>query len=114
MKLQRLAIFERRKQRALARIKRGNRPRLSVYRSNRYSYAQIVSEAGAVLVSASEKELGKTKQTRVEVARKVGELLAEKAMKKGIREVAFNRGAYRYHGRVQALAEGARTKGLVF
>ncbi len=98
------------------------RLRLAVFRSNRYIYAQIIDdEKGKTLVSVSEKELGKEKGkkekavlTKVEKARLVGELLAQKAIKIGLKEVRFDRRRYRYHGRVKALAEGARKGGLNF
>lgn len=93
------------------------RPRLSVFRSNKTIYAQIIDDkARKTLVSASEKEIklkikGKTK---VEKARLVGEILAQKATKKKIKKVVFDRGSYRYHGRIKALAEGAKKGGLEF
>lgn len=97
------------------------RPRLSVFRSNRAIYAQIVDdERGKTLVAASEKEsrrkteTQKNRITKTEKARLVGELLAKRALKKGIKTAVFDRGRYRYHGRVEALAEGARKGGLRF
>ena len=98
------------------------RPRLSVFRSNRYLSAQIIDDSrGVTLASASERELirAKTKkksaaQNRTERARLVGEKLAERATANGIRQTRFDRGSYRYHGLVAALAAGARKGGLKF
>ena len=92
------------------------RPRLCVYRSNAHISAQIIDDvAGVTLVSASTQEkdvegIGSNKAA----ARKVGALLAEKALAKGITEVVFDRGGYLYHGRVSELADGAREGGLKF
>lgn len=95
-----------------------NSPRLSVYRSNKGIYAQIIDDGtGKTLVSVSEKEIkkeGEKKLTRIEKAGMAGKLLAEKALKKKIKKVVFDRGSYRYHGRVKALAEGSRAGGLIF
>jgi large subunit ribosomal protein L18 len=90
------------------------RPRLSVFRSNRYMYAQLIDDVrGVTLVSASDIALADT-LTKVERAKKVGEELANLAKKMKITTVVFDRGGFSYHGRVQALAEGARLGGLVF
>jgi large subunit ribosomal protein L18 len=95
------------------------RPRLNVFRSLSHIYAQVIDDTrGYTLVSASTNEpevreqingLSKTEQSRV-----VGKVLAERALDKGIRHVVFDRGGYKYHGRVKALAEGARKSGLEF
>lgn len=91
-----------------------SRPRLSVFRSNVSIYAQIIDDGKATtLVSASSKEI-KEKGLKVDVSKLVGTLLAEKAKEKKIKNVVFDRNGYRYHGRVKALAEGAREGGLVF
>jgi len=95
------------------------RPRLAVFRSLTEIYAQVIDdEAGATLVSASsiDKELRKkmSGKTKTEQARLVGEALADRAKGKGIEKVVFDRGGFRYIGRVQALAEGARKGGLDF
>ena len=92
------------------------RPRLSVFRSENHIYAQIIDDvAGNTLVSASSVEKGfEGLGSNVEAAKKVGATVAERALKKGIEEVVFDRGGYIYHGRVQALAEGAREAGLKF
>lgn len=92
-------------------------PRLNVYRSTKYIYAQIIDDiSGTTLVSASSfalKEQLKGKN-KVDSAKAVGEAIAAKAVEKGIKEVVFDRGGYIYTGRVQALAEGARKGGLQF
>lgn len=90
-------------------------PRVAVFRSNSQIYAQIIDDvAGKTLVSASSLELGKAKVNKTEAATKVGASLAEKAKGAGIEKVVFDRGGYLYHGRVKALAEGAREGGLKF
>ena len=89
-------------------------PRLNVFRSNANIYAQIIDdENGKTLVSASSLEL-KIAGGNKEAATKVGEEIAKKAVKAGITKVVFDRGGYQYHGRVQALADAAREKGLEF
>ncbi len=105
----------RRANRTRARIKSvTERPRLSVFRSNTSIYAQIINDAtGKTLVSASSLELKDKKMKKTDVAKMVGKTLAEKALKAGVKAVAFDRGAYRYHGRVKALAEAAREGGLI-
>lgn len=93
------------------------RPRLSVFRSNKEIYAQIIDDvSGKTLVSASsrDKDLSEVKGTKSEIATAVGKALAEKAKKSGIEAVAFDRGGYQYHGRVKSLADGAREGGLNF
>ncbi|WP_029421864.1 50S ribosomal protein L18 [Alicyclobacillus macrosporangiidus] len=95
------------------------RPRLNVYRSNKHIYAQVIDdEHGHTLASAStlDKELrGEVENgATVEAARKVGELVAKRALEKGVKSVVFDRGGYLYHGRVQALADAAREAGLEF
>ena len=91
------------------------RPRLSVFRSNKEIYAQLVDDVnGVTLLAASSREKGINKGTNVEIASAVGKLVAEKAVKAGIDTVTFDRGGYLYHGRIQSLAEGARAAGLKF
>ncbi|GGN04693.1 50S ribosomal protein L18 [Thermus composti] len=110
----RLTAYERRKFRVRNRIKRTGRLRLSVFRSLKHIYAQIIDdEKGETLVAESSLAL-KLKGNKTEVARQVGRALAEKALAKGIKQVVFDRGPYKYHGRVKALAEGAREGGLEF
>ncbi len=92
------------------------RPRLSVYRSLKYIYAQIIDDfTGSTLVSASSLTMaGEKSGDTVDVAKKVGEALASEAKKKNITSVVFDRGGYLYHGRIKALADGARSGGLQF
>ena len=119
MALTPLQISKRRAQRVRTRLKTvGNgRPRLSVFRSNKNIYAQIIDDAGGVtLAHASSLEGGKerTKGADKDAAARVGKLLAERAMSKGVKDVVFDRGGYLYHGRVKALADAAREAGLNF
>ena len=89
------------------------RPRLSVFRSNKQIYAQVINDlTGTTLASAS--SLGLEKMPKQEQATKVGELIAEKAKAAGVEAVVFDRNGYLYHGRVKQLAEGARNGGLKF
>ena len=92
------------------------RPRLCVFRSNKHIYAQVIDDvAGNTLVSASSVEKGfEGNGGNCEAAKKIGAAVAERALQKGIEEVVFDRGGYIYHGRVKALAEGAREGGLKF
>ena len=92
-------------------------PRMAVYRSGKHIYAQFINDdSGVTLAAASSlvKSLRSVKGTFTERARQVGELAAERATEKGITDVVFDRGGFKYHGRVAALAEGAREKGLNF
>lgn len=92
------------------------RPRLCVFRSNKNIAVQVIDDvAGKTLVAAStlDKEV-KTKASNVEAAKEVGELVAKRAIKAGIKTVVFDRGGYIYHGKIQALAEAAREAGLEF
>lgn len=91
------------------------RPRLSVYRSSKDIYAQIINDDAAKTIAAvSSAKLDKKGKTKTEVAQLVGALVAEKAKEAGITEVVFDRGGYLYHGRVKALADAARENGLTF
>jgi len=92
------------------------KPRLSVFRSNKEIYAQLIDDnSGNTLAAASSRDKGiDAKGTKTEVANAVGKALAEKAKKAGIETVAFDRGGNLYHGRVKSLAEGAREAGLKF
>ena len=90
------------------------RPRLSVYRSNKEIYAQLVDDdAGVTLASASSRE-AKANGTKTEQSASVGKLIAEKAKSKGIETVVFDRNGFVYHGRIKAMADGAREGGLKF
>jgi large subunit ribosomal protein L18 len=92
------------------------RPRLAVFRSNRYIYAQIIDDdQGVTVASASSREGKLAKKTlNVETANEVGSLIGSRAKDAGIEEVVFDRGGFAYHGRVKALADGARKAGLEF
>lgn len=93
------------------------RPRFSVFRSNKYIYAQLIDdEKGRTLVCVSVQEIESKKQklTKISTANEVGKLLAKKAKKLKIKSVVFDRAGYKYHGRVKAVAEGARQEGLKF
>jgi large subunit ribosomal protein L18 len=93
------------------------RPRLTVFRSNKQIYVQLIDDAAGRTVAAagsSEKALAEQKVTKIEQAKLVGLLIAEKAMAAGISEVVFDRNGYLYHGRVKSLAEAAREGGLKF
>jgi large subunit ribosomal protein L18 len=93
------------------------RPRLSVHKTHKHIYAQIIDDTTAnTLVSASDMELKKSKKNsdRIKTAKAVGEQLAKKAAKKKIKTVVFDKGRFKYHGRAKALAEGARKGGLKF
>lgn len=111
-----------RRQRIRYRIRKvvkgsSERPRLAVFRSNTNIYAQLIDDVrGITLVSASslESDIRGKKMTKTEQAFLVGKKIAEKALASGITEVAFDRGGFLYHGRVKALAEGAREGGLKF
>lgn len=105
----------RRKNRNRAKIYgTAEKPRLSVFRSNRYTVAQLIDDAaGKTLVFQSTKTLVKSeKLNKTSQAKLLGEKLAEQAQKLGIKNAVFNKGPYLYHGRVKAVAEGARSKGL--
>ncbi|HMD70167.1 MAG TPA: 50S ribosomal protein L18 [Bryobacteraceae bacterium] len=92
------------------------RPRLAIYRSVAHIYAQVIDDGGGkTLVSASSVDKGiRTNGGNVAAARTIGKLVAERAREKGIKQVVFDRGGYRYHGRVKALADAARAAGLEF
>ncbi len=93
----------------------GERPRLSVFRSNKAIYAQVVDDlSGRTVASARSAEVTGAGLDKSAVAHKVGELVASRAKEKEIKQVVFDRSGYLYHGRVKALAEGAREGGLVF
>jgi len=108
-----------------ARVRRGvaansgGRPRLSVFRSSEQIYAQVIDDAnGVTLAAASSLEKPMREQLKtganIEAAKRIGQAIAERAKAKGVTKVVFDRGGYLYHGRVKALAEGAREGGLEF
>lgn len=109
----------RRKRRVRARI-RGTkvRPRLSVFHSNKHTYAQLIDDiAGKTLIGFGDAKKGassKIKLTKIKIAHEIGKKLAEAAVKKSIRRAVFDRSHYTYHGRTKAVADGAREGGLVF
>ncbi len=106
----------RRKRHARLRLRLGgsaDRPRLSVFRSAKYIYAQVIDDAtGRTLAAASSREADLGRDTKVDAARAVGLAVAERAKAAGVGAVVFDRGGYQYHGRVRSLAEGAREGGL--
>jgi large subunit ribosomal protein L18 len=106
----------RRRRRVRARLRgTAERPRLSVFRSNRGVFAQLIDDdRGATVASASWIEAGVRDLDSLEQAKRVGRLLAERAKQAGVETCVFDRGGYRYHGRVSAVAEGAREGGLRF
>ena len=115
------ALFARRQRRARYALRKaaGGRPRLSVFRSGKHIYAQVIDDLkGETLASASSLEKamreGGNTGANIDAAKAVGKLLAERAVKNGVTEVVFDRGAYLYHGRVKALADAARESGLSF
>ena len=112
---------QRRKERIRARIRRksGQYPRLSVFRSNKNVYAQVIDDAnGKTLAFASSLEKALKSKLKVgsnvKAAEEIGKLIAERASKAKVKEVVFDRGCYLYHGRVKALADAARANGLSF
>jgi large subunit ribosomal protein L18 len=113
-------LFLRRKRRVRLKLRSnaGGRLRLSVYRSSKHIYAQVIDDAsGRTLASASTKdaEIGTLKTgANVDAAKAVGGLIARRAIAAGIKEVVFDRGGYMFHGRVKALADAAREGGLSF
>jgi large subunit ribosomal protein L18 len=115
----RMTPFEKRRQRVRVALRRkaGDRPRLSIHRSGRHIYAQVIDDkAGKTLAAAStldKDQKGKTGAT-VEAAAEVGKRVAERATKAGVKQVVFDRGAFLFHGRVKALADAARDGGLEF
>ena len=119
--LRKQELFQRRRKRTRARLHKlsSGRPRLSGFRSGKHIYAQVIDDKhGAVITAASSLE----KEARSEMkngankqaAGRVGKTIAERTLAAGVKEVVFDRGAYKYHGRVKALAEAARESGLNF
>ena len=114
-------LFDRRARRVRYRLKQssGGRPRLSVFRSGRHIYAQIIDDGAAKTIAAAgtgeaAKTDGLKKTYNVAAAAAVGKLIASRALEKGVKKVVFDRAGYLYHGRVKALAEAAREAGLEF
>ena len=114
-------LTKQRKRRTRLKVSRaqGQRPRLSVFRSGRHIYAQVIDDSkGFTLAAASTLEKthreSSSPASGVEAASSIGKLIAERAIASGIKAVVFDRGSFRYHGRVKALAEAARSAGLNF
>ena len=109
---------QQRKTRTRIKVSGGPRPRLNVFRSHRYIFAQIIGEKGKVIAAYSSKNISKKEKegakTKTQEATLVGEAIATLAKKKRVSKVVFDRGEYKYHGRVKALAEAARKAGLNF
>lgn len=111
---------EKRHQRVRVRVRgTAERPRLNVFRSLRHMYAQLIDDvAGHTMASASTMDAEVKEQlaklSKADQAKLVGQVLAKRALEKGVKEVVFDRGGYKYHGRVKALAESARAAGLQF
>jgi large subunit ribosomal protein L18 len=108
-------IRRRRKSRVRAKIYgTAEKPRLSIFRSNRYTYVQLINdETGKTLIGVSTKDLNlKGKENKVEQAGQLGELIAKKAAVQGVKKAVFDRGKYKYHGRIKAVVEAARKQGL--
>jgi large subunit ribosomal protein L18 len=123
MALTRQELFERRKNRTRYKLRKvsGGQPRLSVFRSSKHIYAQVIDDVkGVTIASAStmdeetKKALAKGKGSDKDAAAAVGKLVAQRAKKAGVTDVVFDRGGYIYHGRVKALGDAARESGLKF
>ena len=121
MALKRNTLFERRQKRTRFKLRQvsNDKPRLSVFRSSKHIYAQVIDDTkGETLAAASsiEKDMrgGMKNGANIAAAKAVGKLVAERAAAKGVKDVVFDRGAYLYHGRVKALADAAREGGLKF
>ena len=119
--LRKQELFKRRKKRSRAKVRRvsGNRPRLSVFRSGRHIYAQVIDDGqGRVVAAASTLDKNTRSELKSgadkEAAGRIGKAIAEKALAAGVSEVVFDRGAYKFHGRIKALADAAREGGLNF
>lgn len=107
---------QRRHKRVRSKIKGTSKvPRLCVFRSNKHIYGQLIDdEKRKVLLVAKDLEIKKLPKGKVAIAKEVGKLIAQKAIERKIKKVVFDRGGYKYHGRVRALAEGAKEEGLKF
>jgi large subunit ribosomal protein L18 len=117
--MSKLTHFEqrRRRVRTALRLKSGGRPRLSVHRSSQHIYAQIIDDTNGVTLAAAstlEKDVRASTGATTDAASAVGKRLAERAKAAGVSSVVFDRGGFLFHGRVKALAEGAREGGLEF
>ena len=112
------ALFKKRQSRTRHRLTtHGTRPRLSIFRSGKHIYAQVIDDAQAVTIAAAstnEKDGKEAKSWNVNAATSVGKKIAERSLAKGVKQVMFDRGGYIYHGRIKALADAARESGLEF
>ena len=112
------SLFKKRQSRTRHRLTtHGTRPRLSIFRSGKHIYAQVIDDAQAITVasaSTNEKDGKETKSWNVDAASSVGKKIAERAKAAGVTQVMFDRGGYIYHGRIKALADAARASGLEF
>ncbi len=114
-----MSLFEkrRRRNRTSLRARAGSRPRLSVHRSGKHIYAQVIDDAAGRTIAAAStvgKEAGVATGATVDAAKEVGKRVAEAAKAAGVTQVVFDRGGFLYHGRVKALADAARESGLEF
>ena len=114
-----LSLFEKRRRRVRTalRAKAGNRPRLSIHRSSQHIYAQVIDDAQGITIAAAstlEKDVRDVTGATTGAANDVGKRLAERTKAAGVTTVVFDRGGFLFHGRVRALAEGAREAGLEF
>ena len=118
-----MAKFKNSTERRMARVRRAvkaganGRPRLSVFRSSKHIYAQVIDDLkGSTVAAASslEKDMRSKTGANVDAAKAVGKLVAQRAIEKGVKTVVFDRGGYLYHGRIKALADAAREGGLKF
>ena len=111
-------MIEKRTKRTRYKLKKvSNRKRLTVFRSNKHLYAQIIDDSvGKTLASAStkEKNMDIDNKDRKSLAEIIGKNIAKRSIEKGIKEVAFDKGKYKYHGLIKILADSARTEGLIF
>lgn len=115
MKLDKNKIRQRRVRRVRAKIKGADsRPRLSVFRSLSYIYAQIIDDEKGITLASFDSRKIKGGKNNIETARKIGQEIAKLAKAKKIGKIVFDRKGYKYHGKIKALAEGAREEGLVF
>jgi len=104
---------ERRAKRVRAKVKGTSQvPRMSVFRSHSNIYVQLIDDVSAKTLASVSSNKMKGKEKKIEIAKKIGEAIAEKAKKLGIDKAVFDRGSYRYHGRIKQVHEGAKSKGL--
>lgn len=112
--MQKLNSYKARQLRVRSRIKTSGRPRLSIYRTNAHIWAQVIDDAKATTLGAVSSKSLKLKDSKLAQASAVGTAIAKLVLKHKITKIVFDRGAYKYHGRVKALADAARAEGLEF